>query len=58
MHSGFGGYPASQQYCPFLLDEKDESEEESDEESSSESDEEDSGSEDEIFDISVCPEST
>uniref|UniRef100_A0A803Y6J2 Cilia- and flagella-associated protein 44 n=1 Tax=Meleagris gallopavo TaxID=9103 RepID=A0A803Y6J2_MELGA len=37
-------------------DEKDKSEEESDEESSLESDEEDSGSEDEIFDISVCPE--
>ncbi|XP_031468919.1 cilia- and flagella-associated protein 44 isoform X1 [Phasianus colchicus] len=37
-------------------DEKDESEEESDEESSLESDEEDSGSEEEIFDISVCPE--
>uniref|UniRef100_A0A8C2YF38 Cilia- and flagella-associated protein 44 n=1 Tax=Coturnix japonica TaxID=93934 RepID=A0A8C2YF38_COTJA len=37
-------------------DEKDESEEESDEESSLESEEEDSGSEDEILDISVCPE--
>ncbi|XP_042665377.1 cilia- and flagella-associated protein 44 isoform X2 [Centrocercus urophasianus] len=37
-------------------DEKDESEDESDEESSLESDEEDAGSEDEIFDISVCPE--
>ncbi|NWX82866.1 CFA44 protein, partial [Nothoprocta ornata] len=36
-------------------DEEDESEEESDEESSLESDEEDSGSEDEVFDDSVCP---
>nr|XP_025949781.1 cilia- and flagella-associated protein 44 isoform X3 [Dromaius novaehollandiae] len=36
-------------------DKEDESEEESDEESSLESDEEDSGSEDEVFDDSVCP---
>ncbi|XP_064376544.1 cilia- and flagella-associated protein 44 isoform X6 [Dromaius novaehollandiae] len=38
-------------------DKEDESEEESDEESSLESDEEDSGSEDEVFDDSVCPKS-
>ncbi|KYO22379.1 cilia- and flagella-associated protein 44 isoform A [Alligator mississippiensis] len=36
-------------------DEEEESEEESDDESSFESDEEDSGSEDEVFDDSVCP---
>ncbi|XP_054829046.1 cilia- and flagella-associated protein 44 isoform X2 [Eublepharis macularius] len=36
-------------------DEEDESEEESDEESTFESDEEESGSEDEVFDDSVCP---
>lgn len=43
-------------YLP-LLDEEEESEEESDDESSFESDEEDSGSEDEVFDDSVCPKS-
>ncbi|NWJ10005.1 CFA44 protein, partial [Crypturellus undulatus] len=37
-------------------EEEDESEEESEEESSLESDEEDSGSEDEVFDDSVCPQ--
>lgn len=41
----------------LIPDEDEESEEESEEESSLESDEEESGSEDEVFDDSVCPKS-
>ena len=39
------------------LDEEEESEESSEEESSLESDEDESGSEDEVFDDSICPTS-
>ena len=49
---------ASQQYCPFLPDEEEENEQENDEESSLGIDEENSGSEDEVFDDSVCPKGT
>lgn len=59
MHSQWvQGCSASQQYCSFLPDEEDENEEENAEEPTLGTDEENSGSEDEVFDDSVCPKST